>query len=149
MPGTTAPVLIESLVVDFLHQGISVEFEVTGGSMAPFIKDHDIVAVEPVGVEGVGFGDVVVWTRSDDRLVVHRVIAEGGGFSVTRGDALRFPDGRIGHGQLIGKVTEVRRNGLIVRWGLGPERLLLGRLSRMGVLAVVLRGIARLRIRVS
>ncbi len=149
MPGVLAPLLVEPLILDFLARGMSVEFEVTGGSMAPFIKDHDVVEVDPVVAEEIGIGDIVVWARSDDRLVVHRVIAHGGGMTRTRGDALRFSDGQISTDQLIGRVTEVRRKGCSLRWGLGRERRVLGRLSQAGVLAGVLRGISWLIRRVS
>jgi len=136
---TTSPVLVEPLVLDFLARGLSVEFEVTGGSMAPFVRDHDVVEVVPVEDGEVGIGDVVVWTRGDDRLVVHRVIAIGDGATRTRGDALRLRDGPVGPDRLIGKVTKITRNGSPSRWGLGMERRALGWFSRFGVLARVLR----------
>ncbi|GEM_PF-1010742 len=141
---TAAPVSVEQLALDFLARGLSVEFEVTGGSMAPFIRDNDVVTVMPVDGEGVGVGDVVVWSRGNNRLVVHRVVASRGIGITTRGDAMRLPDERLSSERLVGKVTGIHRDGLPLKWGLGSERLVLGWLSRLGLLRIILRAASKL-----
>jgi len=113
--------------------------------MAPFIRDNDVVTVMPVDGVGVGVGDVVVWSRGNDRLVVHRVVASRGIGITTRGDAMKFPDERLTSERLVGKVTGIHRDGLPLKWGLGLERLVLGWLSRLGLLQIILRVALKLR----
>jgi len=56
-------------------------------------------------------------------LVVHRLVGRQGRGWLTRGDGSPHRDGWLPANNLLGRVTEVERNGQRVRFGLGPERV--------------------------
>ena len=67
------------------------------GSMAPAIERGDVVLAEPVSVDEVRTGDVIVFIApNDSRVTVHRVESithdENGPTMTTRGDANEEPD---------------------------------------------------------
>ncbi len=98
-----------------------VPFRVTmrGYSMAPCIRDGDIVTVTPVASCALGVGDVVAFSLPDsDLLAVHRIVAEAAEGWLIRGDACAAPDGLVGPGKILGKVATVERNGRNVRLGI-------------------------------
>ena len=130
---------VEPLVLDFLSRGMPVKFEVTGGSMTPFIRAHDLVEVRPIAGARPKIGDVVVWIRAQERLVVHRVVAWKAEQIRTRGDATLSPDEWIPQSRVVGRVERIHRNGREIHLGLGPERRILGLLSRFGLPAQALR----------
>lgn len=136
---------VEPLIVDLLLQGLSVEFEVTGSSMAPMIRSHDVISVAPIDPNRLRFGDVVAWIRGQDHLVVHRIIQLGRHSVETRGDAVGQPDGEVQKGRIVGRVVELSRDGRRSHFGLGPERWVLARLSRRGWLARVFRSMSKVR----
>ena len=58
----------------------------------------------------------------------------------TQGDNMPGrPDGMIPVGDILGLVTCVERGGRKVRFGLGPERLLIALLSRSGLMEIIRR----------
>lgn len=129
----------EPLVLDLLADGVSVEIPVTGGSMSPCIRSHDVVTLVPIGDRRVRPGDVVAFTRPDKRLVIHRAVAVTGERLQTRGDAASHADPWIDQGRLIGRVKQVSRRGRRTHWGLGTARSLIAWLSRTGLLRHLLR----------
>lgn len=138
-------VRVEPLIFDLLAQGLSVEFRVTGSSMAPLIRPLDILSVAPVNTETLRCGDVIAWKRGRGHLVVHRVISVGQQSFVTRGDAVNSADGAIDTSQVVGKVIALTRNGRSKKFGLGPERVFLAWLSNQGWLVPCLRSVSKIR----
>lgn len=138
-------VRVEPLIFDLLAQGLSVEFRVTGSSMAPLIRSLDLLSVAPVDSETLRCGDVIAWKRGRDHLVVHRIISVSQQSFVTRGDAVNSADGAIDTNHVVGKVIALTRNGRPKKLGLGPERVFLAWLSRQGWLVPCLRSVSKIR----
>jgi signal peptidase I len=92
--------------------GATFRVEVRGLSMYPFLKDGDVVEVAPVQIGEVELGDVVFF-RSGDRLLTHRVVEivvdDRGTHLRTRGDSFRQEDPPISEADLVGLVTVVCR----------------------------------------
>lgn len=118
-----------------LVRGGYFRFLAPGASMTPFIQDGDVITLAPFDPITCVLGDVVALIKPEnDRLVVHRVIDISDGRCRIKGDNNPAEDGVYSFGMIIGTVTRVERNGISVRFGLGPERSLVARLSRHGLL---------------
>jgi hypothetical protein len=89
---------------------------VTGNSMAPSIRDGDLVMTTRFG-GGSGVGTIVLVQRpSDGQLLLHRVIEEGDGWRRTQGDASLSPDAEhIPDAAVLGTLAAVVPAGLIPR----------------------------------
>jgi hypothetical protein len=122
-------------------KGMPFRFSAGGHSMAPFIRDGDVVCVSPLASRAPGLGDVVAFIHPETKLLcMHRVLSVSGDSFLIQGDNMpEKPDGMIPREAIVGRVTRVERAGRRVRLGLGPERLLLALLSRCGGLAVIRR----------
>jgi SOS-response transcriptional repressor LexA len=88
-----------------LRSGRTVDLELRGHSMAPGLRDGDLLAVEPL--DRPVPGDVVL-ARLGDLLMAHRVLAFDGERAVLRGDASRRVDS-LPLDHLLGRVVAVRR----------------------------------------
>jgi hypothetical protein len=119
-----------------LARGVPFRFRARGWSMAPFIRDGDVITVSPLRHTLPGVGEVVAFSHPrNGSLVVHRVVARRGTASLIQGDAATDgTDGLIPAESLLGRVTRVQRNGRDVRLGLGPERRAIAWLSRSALL---------------
>jgi hypothetical protein len=86
---------------------------VSGNSMAPSIRDGDLVLTARLWLGG-SVGDIVLAKRpSDGQLLLHRVIEEGEGWRRTKGDASLSPDAeRISDAALLGRLAAVIPTGL-------------------------------------
>jgi hypothetical protein len=147
------------LAQDLLRAGKALRFEARGGSMAPLVRDGDVLLVRPADGGAVGIGDVVLCSSAVGRILVHRVIGkrvtrQGRWFTV-QGDALSRPDGEIPEAQVYGRVVAIKRGpvgidvqrplmrmlswaaALRSRWGLDRGarlRLIMRQLKRLPVL---------------
>lgn len=103
------------LAAEILQNGHALRFQARGGSMVPFIKDGDVVEVQPVEAATIRRGDVVLCRDGSGRVLVHRVVGvnreAGRAALVIQGDALARPDGRIPPGDVLGQVVAVERGG--------------------------------------
>jgi hypothetical protein len=122
-------------------KGLPFRFNAGGHSMAPFIRDGDVICVSPLASRAPGRGDVVAFIHPETKLLcMHRVLSISGDSFLIQGDNMpEKPDGMIPREAIVGRVTRVERTSKRVRLGLGPERLLLALLSRCGLLAVIRR----------
>jgi len=122
-------------------KGLPFRFNAGGHSMAPFIRDGDVICVSPLASRAPGPGDVVAFIHPETKLpCLHRVLSINGDSFRIQGDNMpEKPDGIIPREAIVGRVTRVERAGRRVRLGLGPERLLLALLSRCGGLTVIRR----------
>jgi signal peptidase I len=129
----SGPVLV-ALLRAVLERGQPFRFEAPGFSMSPFIQDGDAITVSPLSGASPGRGDVVAFLRPDSgKLVVHRVVGKRDGAFFIRGDNAEEGDGLVPRANVLGRVTEVKRDGKRVRLGLGQERHLIAFLSRWGL----------------
>lgn len=122
-------------------KGLPFRFNAGGHSMAPFIRDGDVITVSPLAADAPGPGEVAAFVHPEtQRLCLHRVLSVSKGRFLIQGDNLpEKPDGMIPREALVGRVTRVERAGRRVRLGLGPERLLIAYLSRCGGLTAIRR----------
>lgn len=119
-----------------LDRGVPFRFRARGGSMSPFVRDGDVVTVEPAAAAPVRTGDIVAFVDpASRRLRVHRVAATRGGAFLLKGDNVEVPDGMVQRDGILGRVVRVERDGSPVRLGTGLERGLIAWLSRAGCLA--------------
>lgn len=132
--------MLRPLLKDLLRGGTAVRLEATGHSMSPFIRNGDVVTIEPLSGRRLRLGQVVALAPGG-RLLVHRLVGWESGQPVFRGDVAAGADPPPSPDELLGRVTRVERAGRRVRLGLGVERLPIAWLSRVGIL----RALARLR----
>lgn len=121
-----------ALASDVLGRGVPLRFKAGGHSMAPLIRDGDVVTISPLSARP-RIGDVVAYLDVGGRLVVHRVAARRGELYEIRADGLDDSSDLVAADHVLGVVTRVERRGRDVRLGLGPERLLIAGLQRLGL----------------
>jgi hypothetical protein len=131
----SGPALLE-LMGAVLARGAAFRFCARGWSMAPFIRDGDVITVSPLGRDLPRAGEVVAFVRPEGgNLVVHRAVARRGTALLIQGDGVaEYRDGVIPAENLVGRVTCVEREGRKVCLGLGPERAAIAWLSRARLL---------------
>lgn len=101
---------------------IPIEAPVSGISMRPLMRHKgDYVKIVPLRREVV-LGDIIVFRRSDGRLVMHRVFRITEAYIQTIGDNCDKPDERITYDRIYGLVTHLRRGRLKVHMDNGFMR---------------------------
>ncbi len=105
----------ESLADEVLSKGDNLRFRARGISMQPFIRDGDILEIQPNGGELFRTTDIVLCKIPKGKLVAHRIVGikpgEGRDKLIIQGDALGLPDGYIDPGKVLGRVVAVIRDG--------------------------------------
>jgi hypothetical protein len=134
------------LLEGVLSRGVPFRFRAGGSSMAPFIRDGDVISVSPLRGDSPGAGEVVAFLHPEtEKLVVHRVIGRREAGCLIRGDnAERMAADLVSPRNVLGRVTRVERGGKNIRLGQGPERLAIAFLSRAGLLLPACLGASRL-----
>lgn len=94
-----------------LERGQRVRLTATGSSMAPFIRDGDVVELEPMRSMPTLGDMLLVQYASVDRHVVHRVVGIEGDAFFLRGDAQKHREGPFTRGDVLGRVVLSYRNG--------------------------------------
>lgn len=85
----------------------------TGPSMAPTLREGDLLEIAPCSAVDLRIGDVIVFASpGDPPLIVHRVIATSGGQIRTRGDRNDFVDPPVAGEAIVGRVTAAWRGGV-------------------------------------
>jgi hypothetical protein len=144
LPLSGAAVL--GLLEGVLSRGVPFRFRAGGSSMAPFIRDGDVISVSPFRGGSPGVGEVVAFLQPEiEKLIVHRVVGRREAGCLIRGDnAEGTAADLVSPRNILGRVTRVERGGHNVRIGLGPERLAIAVLSRAGLLLPMYLGASRL-----
>jgi signal peptidase I len=123
-----------------LDRDVPFRFEARGTSMAPFIRNGDIVTVRPVRERPLRKGDVVAFAEPlTEKLYVHRIIGKTGSRYAIKGDNVSEPDGLIPGTSIVGVVAKVERGGREISLGVGRGRALIADMSRIGALPVTAR----------
>jgi hypothetical protein len=116
-----------------LERGMSFRFRAMGGSMYPLIENGDVLTVAPLGRRAPTPGDVVEFLDpGHGGLRVHRVLGRRNGACLVQGDGMAEPDGWIPLENILGRVTEITRQGRRIHFGLGPERFAIALANRWG-----------------
>ncbi|MCU0242850.1 MAG: S24/S26 family peptidase [Vicinamibacteria bacterium] len=112
---------------------MAVRLRVAGHSMTPFIRDGDLVTLVPLSGRRPGRGEVLACLHQG-RFVIHRLVGWSGACASTRGDVAPACDDPWAASALLATVARIERGARAIRWGLGPERLVIAWLSRLGLL---------------
>ena len=116
-----------NLSAEILRRGASFQFRAHGSSMAPFIRDGDLLTVAPRDPSEMDIGDVALYRTHRDRVVAHRVVAKsvqhGHWTLVTQGDARLHPDSPVPGERLLGRIACIRRGNRVYHLDRGPWRL--------------------------
>lgn len=118
------------LAREILSKGGSLRFRARGLSMRPTIRDGDMLVIEPVDeMSESRLGDILLY-QFERQLLVHRVVRkkryEDQPNLLIQGDAVLQPDGWVNPHQVLGRVSQVERQGRTIHlnridqrtWGL-------------------------------
>lgn len=102
--------LYYSILISMLKEGSTpgkhFRMRVISGSMRPMIRVGDILLVEPVKVEKLMIGDIILLERSG-MAITHRLVSVKGTTLRTKGDAAWYLDLPVISESVLGKVTRV------------------------------------------
>ena len=99
--------------------------------MSPFIRDGDVLVLSAIRRGLIGVGQVVLFIHPHAQtLVVHRIVGRIRKHYFVKGDNMFSPDGWVHINSILGVVIKVEREGELVTFGLGKERILIAFLSR-------------------
>jgi signal peptidase I len=116
------------LAENVLQGGNMLRFRAMGGSMYPFVRNGDILEIEPLHGGQVRLFDIILYKTGDQRLLAHRVVGinhqQKTPEIILQGDALLLKDLPIPTDQVLGRVIAIQRNGKIIRMDSSFQRLL-------------------------
>ena len=105
--------LSHTLRKEAIKNGHSVQTIASGYSMFPFLRKGDILTVEPISMDKIKRGDVVVF-ESEETWIAHRVIRiqsfDGAIQLTTRGDARISSDPTINKTNYLGLISSIERD---------------------------------------
>ncbi|MCJ7774120.1 MAG: signal peptidase I [Desulfobacterales bacterium] len=134
------------LLAAVLDKGVPFRFTAKGFSMSPFIKDGDIITIQPLSDKEPSVGDVAaIFYTVTEKLVVHRLIGKKGASFIAKGDNNPEMDGVVPQEKILGKVRIIERNGKKILLGLGKERFLIAWLMRRGLFLPLIRKSQKIR----
>jgi signal peptidase I len=98
------------LVAEIAQSHGKVQLKVTGASMLPVICPGDLITVQRCNPRELQPGEVILFERNGG-IAAHRILEVSDKVIVTRGDALPSNDAPISHGEVVGRIEFVRRDG--------------------------------------
>ena len=117
-----------------MTRGLPLRMPVRGSSMAPRIRDEDVVTVVPLERQDPTVGQVIAFvTPLGGHLALHRVVAQRAEGWVLRGDNCHETDGVVARGAMLGRVARVERDGRDVEFGEGRVGVAIAWLGRTGL----------------
>ncbi len=117
------------------EKGLPFRFRAGGFSMAPFIRDGDIITVTPCEEKTVQRGDIVAFVHPEaGKLVIHRVLKKRRDCFIVKGDNSAAEDGSVPVRNIMGSVTGIEREGSRIFLGLGLEKRLIAFLSERSLI---------------
>jgi signal peptidase I len=116
----------EDLSSEVLDSGKRLRFRAKGGSMHPFVRNGDLLLVEPVDGSAVKLGEVAFYRTENGGIAAHRVVgrhrSDGREFLATKGDAVRGTSHAVPCSEVLGRVVAIERQGAEVRLDGGRAR---------------------------
>ena len=100
----------EYLLVFLKKTGREIEAELSGVSMETALPNGSAVRIRFGEGLQYSLGSIIAF-RSEDTLILHRLVYTDGAILVTRGDARWFPDQPLLPEVILGQVTSCRRGG--------------------------------------
>ena len=114
----------EELWCEGLKDGNTLRSRSRGDSMAPFIRDGNVLLIKPA--DEIYLGDVIAF-RNNQGIIAHRVIEKnkiGSEFYyTTKGDNLPYKDDPMRKSKVLGKVIEVEAKRKKIDMQALPRRL--------------------------
>ena len=105
--------LSHTLRKEIIAQGRSVQIVASGYSMFPFLRQGDLLTVEPVPMETIKRGDIVVF-EIGEKWIAHRAVKISNSRNQTkisaRGDSYLYLDPEVTKLNFVGIVNEFERN---------------------------------------
>ncbi|HJW88440.1 MAG TPA: signal peptidase I [Dehalococcoidia bacterium] len=118
---------LKALLQEALERGGYIRARASGCSMHPFIRDNDILHVEPARASQLKLGDVILFCDSQGKYITHRLVKKGTEngrvLLTTKGDNTAFCDLPIPATEMMGRVVEIERNGRCLRLDRGAGRM--------------------------
>lgn len=115
------------LAAEILQQGGSFQFRAHGASMAPFVRDGDLLTVAACEPAALRVGEIALLRTDRDRIIAHRVVGksveDGDWMLDTRGDARLASDGPAPGDRVLGRIVRVQRGGRTYRPDRGALRV--------------------------
>lgn len=106
--------ILADLIPEILGRGHDARFRAPGGSMHPTIRGGDVLNVSPVRGDDVSPFDIVL-VNARRGLTAHRVVrVQRDGSVVTRGDAANSADEPVSRDRIVGRVTSLERDGIVL-----------------------------------
>lgn len=102
--------LTTTLFTELLQSVGHARIEVLGSSMLPVIRPGDVLRVKAGPVQP---GDIVVFA-GEGALCAHRLISLSGGIAIARGDGNRRYDSPFPSSQILGRVIDLQRAGIVI-----------------------------------
>ena len=113
---------------EILAHGNRLRFQARGESMNPFIRDGDILEIEPIAAEKIKWADVIFYRVDERRLVAHRVVKKmmhnDGPIFITKGDAHIGEGEKVYLEQILGRVRTVERKQQKIDLNQGLSKLM-------------------------
>jgi signal peptidase I len=118
--------LSHALRKEAIKNGHAVQTLASGYSMFPFLRKGDLLTVEPVSMDKIKRGDVVVF-ESDEKWIAHRVIkirnGAGGLEFLLRGDTCIEFDPVVDKENYIGHISSCERNKPSISFNLISKKI--------------------------
>lgn len=115
----------DNLAQEVLARGLTLRIKVNGESMHPFIRNDDILIIEPRGAADINIGDIVLNRQPSGAYIVHRLIKRNGAATlVTKGDSQSNYDVPFAAEQVIGRVVQIEGCRKRMKLSGGPGRVL-------------------------
>ncbi|MDA3917429.1 MAG: S26 family signal peptidase [Deltaproteobacteria bacterium] len=136
--------LVKSIPADKTINHIKVQGH--GSSMSPFLKNNETLFIKPVKKKTeIKTGDIIAVTdKNEEKIIVHRVISQKKNICLLKGDNCKKKDGWFTKKQVLGIITQKKKqSGKIIcffRW----ESILIAFLSKTGFLNSILLPFGRL-----
>jgi signal peptidase I len=116
----------EGLSSEVLRSGKRLRFRAKGGSMHPFVRNGDLLLVEPADGSAMRLGEVAFHRTENGGIAAHRIVGrhrrDGREFLATKGDAVRGTSHAVPCSEVMGRVVAIERQGAEIRLDGGRAR---------------------------
>lgn len=106
------------LTKEILKKGSCVRVPIVGSSMFPLFRKGDVIIIEPVDIEQIVLGDIIVYQR-EDKIFAHRLVKRyidnGKTTFMTKGDTFSECDKPFFSEDVLGRVSATERKGQLLR----------------------------------
>jgi len=136
---------IAELARTILGRGAAFRFRAVGRSMSPFIRDGDVLTIQPLRRRQLRQGLVVAFIHpATGNFVVHRIIRRRNDRLSVQGDNIPNEFDEIPEEAVIGFLARVERDGKMRKLGLGSEGWLIAGLNRQGLFKPLRAAVSRI-----